>query len=54
MFFREHFSLSPKKMSEIVRSGFKAAIETLRRYEFADKTSKFAVGETAAAKKQSI
>lgn len=37
MFFGEHFSLSPKKLAELVKSGFKAAIDTLRRYEFADK-----------------
>jgi hypothetical protein len=37
MFFGENFSLSPKKMTEIVKSGFRAAIETLRKYEFADR-----------------
>jgi predicted acylesterase/phospholipase RssA len=37
MFFGEHFSLSPKKLSDIVRSGFRAGINTLRRYEFADR-----------------
>ncbi len=37
MFFGDHFTLSPKKMTEIVKSGFKAAIETLRGYEFADR-----------------
>jgi len=36
MFIKEHFSLSPKKMSEIVRSGFRSAIEILRAYEFED------------------
>lgn len=35
MFFGEHFSLSPKRMGEYVRSGFRAAIEKLRSYEFA-------------------
>ncbi|MBY0471830.1 patatin-like phospholipase family protein [bacterium] len=34
MFFREHFSLSPKLLGETVKSGFKAAIETLRKYDF--------------------
>lgn len=47
-FFGEHFTLSPKKMSEIVRSGFKAAIETLRGYEFADRRNEPAVGKTGA------
>lgn len=37
MFFGEHFSLSPKKLSDLVRSGFRAATETLKRYEFADR-----------------
>lgn len=37
LFFGEHFSLAPKRMTEIVRSGFRAAIETLRRYDFADR-----------------
>ncbi len=37
MFFGEHFSLSPKKLSEIVRSGFRAAIDKLRKYDFADR-----------------
>lgn len=37
MFTREHFSLSPRKMTDIVRSGFKAAIDVLRKYEFADR-----------------
>jgi predicted acylesterase/phospholipase RssA len=37
MFFGEHFSLSPKKLAELVRSGFRAATETLKKYEFADR-----------------
>ncbi|MBS1962622.1 MAG: patatin-like phospholipase family protein [Bdellovibrionales bacterium] len=37
MFFGEHFSLSPKKLADLVRSGFRAATETLKRYEFADR-----------------
>jgi predicted acylesterase/phospholipase RssA len=36
-FFGEHFSLSPAKMADIVKSGFRAAIETLRKYDFADR-----------------
>lgn len=34
MFFGDHFNLSSRKMTEIVRSGFKSAIDILRRYEF--------------------
>lgn len=34
MFFGEHFNLGPEYMEKIVRIGFLAAIETLRRYEF--------------------
>lgn len=37
LFFGENFTLSPKNMTETVRSGFRAAIETLRKYEFADR-----------------
>lgn len=37
MFFGEHFTLSPKKLAEYVRCGFKAGIETLKRYQFADR-----------------
>ena len=48
MFFGEHFSLSPKKMAEIVRSGFRAGIETLRRYDFADRVHEPAMGVTAS------
>lgn len=36
MFLREHFSLSPKKMGAIVRSGFLAGLDVLRHYEFED------------------
>lgn len=46
MFFGEHFSLSPKKMAEIVRSGFRAAIETLRDYDFADRKTDHVIGTT--------
>jgi predicted acylesterase/phospholipase RssA len=34
MFFGDHFNLSSKKMGEIVRLGFRSAIDSLRRYEF--------------------
>lgn len=37
MFFGDHFSLSGARLSETVRSGFRAAIDVLRRYEFADR-----------------
>lgn len=46
LFFGENFSLSPKKMTETVRSGFRAAIDTLRRYEFADFQKSHAMGST--------
>jgi predicted acylesterase/phospholipase RssA len=46
LFFSEHFSLSPHRMTETVRSGFRAAIETLRRYDFSDRTHEDAVGTT--------
>jgi hypothetical protein len=39
MFFGEHFSLSPKKLSDLVRSGFRAGIDTLKKYDFADRTT---------------
>ncbi len=47
MFFGEHFSLSPRKMTEIVKSGFKAAAEVLKRYEFADKKTAPSIGTAA-------
>jgi len=34
MFFGDHFNLSGSKMTEIVRLGFRSAIDVLRRYEF--------------------
>ncbi|MBI3535500.1 MAG: patatin-like phospholipase family protein [Deltaproteobacteria bacterium] len=37
MFFGEHFSLSPKKLSEVVKSGFRAAIDVLKKYDFEDR-----------------
>jgi predicted acylesterase/phospholipase RssA len=46
MFFGEHFTLSPQKMSDIVKSGFRAAVETLKNYEFADRREELAVGTT--------
>ncbi len=46
MFFGEHFSLSPRKMADIVRSGFRAAIDTLREYQFADRKDEPVIGTT--------
>ncbi len=37
MFFGEHFSLAPRRLTEIVRSGFRAAIDVLRKYDFSDR-----------------
>jgi predicted acylesterase/phospholipase RssA len=37
MFFGEHFTLSPRKMTEFVKCGFKAGAEVLKKYEFLDK-----------------
>lgn len=49
MFFGENFSLSPKPLSDIVKSGFRAAIDALKRYEFADrKTGRYAVVQTGS------
>ncbi|MGK5082000.1 patatin-like phospholipase family protein [Bdellovibrionota bacterium FG-1] len=45
-FFGEHFSLSPNKMAEIVKSGFRSCIDTLRRYDFADRKKDLAMGLT--------
>lgn len=53
IFFGEHFTLSPKKMTEIVKSGFRAAIDVLRRYDFADRKPKHAVASTQAGRKKS-
>ncbi|MCM2279976.1 MAG: patatin-like phospholipase family protein [Oligoflexia bacterium] len=44
-FFGEHFSLSPRKMAEIVRSGFRAAIDALKPYDFADRKKDQIIGE---------
>jgi hypothetical protein len=44
-FFGEHFTLAPEKMSEITKSGFHAAIDALRRYEFADARSPSMTGQ---------
>jgi predicted acylesterase/phospholipase RssA len=44
LFFSKHFSLSPNRMTEAVRSGFRAAIDTLRKYDFADRKQASAVG----------
>jgi predicted acylesterase/phospholipase RssA len=48
MFFGDHFSLHPKKMSEVVRSGFRAAIDILRKYEFADRVQEPVIGTTGS------
>ena len=45
-FFGDHFSLSPTKMADIVKCGFRAAIESLRKYEFADRKRDLAMGLT--------
>lgn len=37
VFFSENFTLSPQKLSHAVRSGFRAGIAMLRRYDFADR-----------------
>lgn len=47
LFLAEHFSFSPKKMKEIVRSGFRAAIDTLRKYDFSDRPRKPTVVTTS-------
>ncbi len=36
MFLKEHFSLSPDVLNDTVKSGFRAASEILRHYEFED------------------
>jgi len=47
LFFGEHFSLNPRKLNEIVKSGFRAAIDALRKYDFADREKKPAMGTTS-------
>ena len=44
LFFGEHFSLSPKRMTDIVKSGFRATIDTLRKYDFEDRKSHPVIG----------
>jgi predicted acylesterase/phospholipase RssA len=46
LFFGENFTLAPGLMTETVRSGFRAAIETLRKYDFADRVRSPATGGT--------
>jgi hypothetical protein len=46
IYFGEHFTLSPNKMGEIVKRGFKAAIEVLNKYDFADRVKTHAIGTT--------
>jgi predicted acylesterase/phospholipase RssA len=52
MFFGDHFSLSPHRMTEIVKSGFRAAIETLRKYDFADREQAPAVGQSGSVQQR--
>ncbi len=40
MFFGEHFSLSARRLADIVRSGFRAAVNTVRAYDFADRAQR--------------
>jgi hypothetical protein len=47
-FFGEHFTLSPRRMAEIVKNGFRTAVEILRKYEFADRENRPAMGTTTA------
>jgi predicted acylesterase/phospholipase RssA len=49
-FFGENFTLAPKIMTETVRSGFRAAIDVLRKYDFADRVRKPATGAAGATK----
>ncbi len=46
VFFGDNFSLSPKKLSEYVKSGFRAAIEVLSKYRFEDRRSEPVIGTT--------
>jgi predicted acylesterase/phospholipase RssA len=46
IFFEDHFSLSPKKMSFIVKSGFQSAIRALKKYHFSDRKEKPALGSS--------
>ncbi|OFZ18688.1 MAG: hypothetical protein A2X94_14365 [Bdellovibrionales bacterium GWB1_55_8] len=46
MFFGDHFSLAPRKMSDFVRSGFRAAIQALAAYDFADRKTDHPIGTT--------
>jgi hypothetical protein len=32
----EHFTLNPRKLTEIVKAGYKAGMKNLSRYEFED------------------
>ena len=48
LFFGDHFSLSPERMTEIAKSGFRAAIDALRKYEFADRVKKHAMGQSGS------
>ena len=48
-FFAEHFTLSPKRLSEYVRAGFRAGTDALRKYDFADRVKVPQGVETASA-----
>ncbi|MBL7715632.1 MAG: patatin-like phospholipase family protein [Bdellovibrionales bacterium] len=50
MFHGEHFSLSAKRMQDYVRAGFRAGIDTLRRYQFADQDKKPRTLESSISK----
>lgn len=54
MFFGEHFSLNPRRMADIVKSGFRAAIEALRGYEFTDRKRETVVGTTASGQASEV
>ncbi len=47
LFFGDHFSLSARKLTAIVKSGFRAAVDTLKRYEFEDRKVGPAIVTTA-------
>jgi len=46
MFIYEHFSLSPKRLAEIVKCGFDAASKILKKYDFADRKNSPPIGQT--------
>ncbi|MCC7440101.1 MAG: patatin-like phospholipase family protein [Bdellovibrionales bacterium] len=50
MFFNDHFTLSPEKMKEMAMSGFRAAIDALRKYDFSDRKERHAIGSAGVAR----